>query len=899
MGGMNRAHLHFMYDSHAMNPESRAQNPMKRTTPTLIAAIALPSFLLLSCGSDTNSSLDTDAPSTTDAGDSDQSLDSRYPEQPQDAPCFDRWSDSEYTDQSQDVVPDNPDGHEQPDTQDPPDPITVYPEPAKVGFHHAALIYGRKTRSSDDLLLYAAHIVDGKPKSWLFDAFLFLLYTTPAGNRTEIGPTYKADWEAHWDAWFAPGRDLAALDDAIERAAKTLGPPPSKRKIILSIPYPNPNVTDFGDVNGDGKTENLSRAEDVDRVLNWYLAGSRQRFNNAGFKHLELWGGYWMNETVNPVDHRNCRSAADWLHSNSLRFLWIPYSNSQGHSEWEKLGFDLALLQPNYAFWERHNGTRRRNWLRIAADRAQQYGMGIEIEMSGSPSRRPGDMVWGHYLRDGSSDRGGYQKGATAYYLSTDNIENLARSTNMNLRSLYDDLAVYISGKRVKEPDRALSWVDQNAATVNIDSSGWRKPVALKHAQSTFPETLTVADLTVYIDEPEDNPAWTGMARAEYLVPGTTTWRPAGWALRALRNQSHKRHQVMTLPIGRAVDGLRITFEDENASLPNVTGLAPLERGPLPDIDNNIALGLPYVFEPTPAGTYPDRGSQLNDTLISQQGYTDKRAVGWQNGKVAIQFDLGTSQPIEKVRMHVQGGGRDGVNWPAESVLLLGSSERPVQSTSGFSHHGEPAAWSSPQAPVIDKTVSSDVLLGHIDYQLKPNSQARFVTLIVNPLGWLMISEIEVFSNTTNIAPKATYKLSPPPTGASSASDPYPDDGVRLTSGNIATSYGTQTTGWRGPEPRTITVDLQKKHPLSEVTIWSLSTREAGITGLKTVEIQVSDDALTWRNVGVAAAGTAPAHLEGAEPYRLQFDQQARLVRARITAGSGWAMVSQIEVKPK
>lgn len=770
----------------------------------------------------------------------------------------------------------------------------TYPTPAEAGFHHCALIYGRETRDADDLALYATYQVDGQPRAWLFDSYLFLIFTTPSGRRTENGPTDMADWQYHLDTWFAPGRDLHALDEAIERASAVLGPPPAKRQIMLAIPWPDPAVTDFGDVDGDGRSEDLSQSADVDRVFDWYLTQMTQRFAAAGFRHLELWGGYWMNEGVRPIDQRNCRAAGEWLHANDLRFLWIPWYRAPGYDEWADLGFDLALLQPNYAFWEQHHGGRRRNRIQLAAELAQAAGMGIEIEMSGAPRQRPADLLWRHYLRDGAPDRGGYQAGATAYYLSTANVELLARSADLELRSLYDDLATYVAGGVIAEPERDLTWTDAAGTPLPLDRSGWGAPMDLARAETRFPATLTVADLTVYLDEPAGTQPWRGQARVEWLLPGETAWQPGSWALRGTASAADLHHQVLVLPVGRAIDGLRVSFESVDGALPRVTGLAPLERGPLPALDN-LALGQPYTVDPPEEATYPDRGGQLNDGLISERGYSDGQAVGWHRGQIAVTFDLGAAQPVDEVRAHLQGGGQAAIIWPDDSLALLGADEPPSPVTAALADRGVPGAWALPQRVVVTHNLAPDAQLGYLAYRPAAPTPARWITLVFRTTAWLMLSEVEILSGGVNIAPTASYVIAPGP--SPNPDTRYADDGQRLTSGVIATAYGRQTTGWQGQAPREITVDLGRARPVSEVTLWSLSGREAGITGLARVEIELSPDRVNWQPAGVALASTAPENLAGAEPYTLPLAATARYVRARVTAGNGWAMVSQIEVR--
>lgn len=121
-----------------------------------------------------------------------------------------------------------------------------YPLPRQAGFHHCALIYDKANRGVNELRPLVARSENGKAKEWLFDAFLFLVYTTPRAIDTLSGPTIRSDWQYQLDRWFAPNRDLAALDATIEQAKTDLGAPPRKREVMLAIPYLNPSVKNFG-----------------------------------------------------------------------------------------------------------------------------------------------------------------------------------------------------------------------------------------------------------------------------------------------------------------------------------------------------------------------------------------------------------------------------------------------------------------------------------------------------------------------------------------------------------------------------------------------------------------------------------------------------------------------------
>ena len=194
-----------------------------------------------------------------------------------------------------------------------------YPTPDEAGFHHCALIYERDTRGPQDLAWYVAD-----DRGWLFDAFLFLHQRAQSGAATMNGMTNRADWEAQLDTWFAPGRDLHALNEAIAAAKPAHGAVPP-RQVILTIPYPHPQVTEFGDVDGDGVSESLATEEGRQRVARWYVAEAIRRFEEAELPNLELWGLYWMNEGASDADIAVARQFAGAVHGAGSRVLWNPW----------------------------------------------------------------------------------------------------------------------------------------------------------------------------------------------------------------------------------------------------------------------------------------------------------------------------------------------------------------------------------------------------------------------------------------------------------------------------------------------------------------------------------------------------------------------------------------------
>ena len=72
------------------------------------------------------------------------------------------------------------------------------------------------------------------------------------------------------------------------------------------------------------------------------------------------------------------RYASDYLHSLGYKLMWIPYYQASGFSDWKELGFDMACMQPNYAF----SGQATIDRLYDNAATTKRLGMCVEIEIN-------------------------------------------------------------------------------------------------------------------------------------------------------------------------------------------------------------------------------------------------------------------------------------------------------------------------------------------------------------------------------------------------------------------------------------------------------------------------------------------------------------------------------------
>ncbi|MEG2003548.1 MAG: DUF4855 domain-containing protein, partial [Clostridia bacterium] len=265
--------------------------------------------------------------------------------------------------------------------------INEYKKPATdllKGISDLCLMYHSKSfdYTSEQLLPYLAYLdKDGKIKDTMFDGFLFLLSGGfPSGAQGHLAST-KADWEWQLNQIFAEGKNASALEETAKKvkSALSLGND-YKYKYYLTIYYPHPTATDFGDVDGDGKSENCSIMADRMKVIDWYVKTAQKTIEKADYKNIEFGGFYWFHEALEVDDDsfELLNGASSIVHKSGYDIFWIPYFRSNGYADWAKCGFDIACMQPNFVF----NETSPLSNIKNNAFLTKLYGMGVEMEIS-------------------------------------------------------------------------------------------------------------------------------------------------------------------------------------------------------------------------------------------------------------------------------------------------------------------------------------------------------------------------------------------------------------------------------------------------------------------------------------------------------------------------------------
>lgn len=326
--------------------------------------------------------------------------------------------------------------------------------------------------AADDFLPYVAHLDksnDGEPTDWFFDSFMFMMFGgAPSGGAYYNGTANKADWNFYLDLLFSEDHNMAALDRALQQVGEKLGDDSRVCPVILMIPYLASATEGFGDVDGDGADENP--ADDADRLkaFRWITDALLKRWEARRYKHLKLWGLYWMHEGVGGRDHAVVKQVADYVHSKGVGLHWIPWFRAPGYEQCHEVGFDFTIMQPNFAFMTTPGGLAvpDQGRLSINAALARDLGLGVEMEMNMGVATDPGQrMNLQLYVNHGVDELDGYMNGAVrAWYQAYELVAGLYRSDLPINNRLYDDLYRLHKGTYRR---RALSLCEGAPATVN------------------------------------------------------------------------------------------------------------------------------------------------------------------------------------------------------------------------------------------------------------------------------------------------------------------------------------------------------------------------------------------------------------------------------------------------
>ncbi len=312
----------------------------------------------------------------------------------------------------------------------------------------------------EGLKAYVAYVdKDGKAQDFLFDGFLYGHYGPLSTNNATHIRTNMLDWEENFNSIFNGAGGLDLLDETVGEVKKELNRPDYKVYVYITMLCAFERVEDFGDVDGDGVSENLSKAVDRKKVVDWYTEMCMNEFSSRGYEHIVLDGFYWHGEDVewddpsNDVNEDNSHIIAEvseYIHAKGTNYLWIPYYTASRYFQAYELGFDLVCMQPNYMF----DLTRPEYRFDVTATRTKRQHMCVEIEHSYQALSDPlFAQNYMKYLYYGAVY--GYMNEAThIYYADLTNYIDLAYSDNPISRMQYDATYQFITGTLEITPEK-------------------------------------------------------------------------------------------------------------------------------------------------------------------------------------------------------------------------------------------------------------------------------------------------------------------------------------------------------------------------------------------------------------------------------------------------------------
>ena len=331
--------------------------------------------------------------------------------------------------------------------------------------HDPASASGGKTTAEEYMPFVGYYDRGGKLADTFFDSFLFLPY---GAYVNEENGDFTA-WNAYVDNVFAEDANVNALSEAAERVSEGLGRD-VRVSVFFSILYTWPDKTSFGDVDGDGVIEDFSKAEDRKKAIKWIIDEQLSRFEAGGYDNLDLLGFYWYEEQVTYTDPHELeliRYASDYVHSLGYKLMWIPWYCAPGYTDWKELGFDMACMQPNYAF----SGQATVERLYDNAETTRRLGMCVEIEI-GQYDAQADILRYKEYLAVGAET--GYMDAVKCYYQAGMPGAFYAawKSADPFVNSVYHDTYLFAKGKY--DPSEIIDGEIADPSDLEMDTTSGR-----------------------------------------------------------------------------------------------------------------------------------------------------------------------------------------------------------------------------------------------------------------------------------------------------------------------------------------------------------------------------------------------------------------------------------------
>ena len=259
----------------------------------------------------------------------------------------------------------------------------AYPPADVIGARNINLSYNYRPcdpdkglQTVDDYLPLVGYLdKDGNILDTFMDGQLYLPDSDFWGNPLS---KYAEGWKAYVDVTFQKGKNVDALNQAVGIVKDALGLPDYKVSVYFSLLYTYTGPDEFGEL--DGEVLAFDNIESRKKAIKWMVDTVIRRYTEGKYGNTQLKGFYWFEEVINssdPDEPELIMFAGDYVRSLGYKLFWIPYYKANGYADWERYGFDMASMQPNYMFDAKIPKER----LYENAAEAKRLGLCVEMEV--------------------------------------------------------------------------------------------------------------------------------------------------------------------------------------------------------------------------------------------------------------------------------------------------------------------------------------------------------------------------------------------------------------------------------------------------------------------------------------------------------------------------------------
>ncbi len=313
------------------------------------------------------------------------------------------------------------------------------------------LVYGDRNKREDLLPMVAYLDEEGNIKDTFMDGFLYCShYGLPSGALGHL-PNYKQDWEYVHDKDFNGEIGFDVLNEVVGQVKEALGLTDYKVQVYSTFLTLHDTVSDFGDVDGDGISEDATTIEGRAKIFDWYIKLTLDEFEKRNYQNIEFNGFYWLNEAViwEDDDSHVITECGERVHAAGSNFLWVPYYSANRFFTGYEMGFDMISMQPNVVF-----STDAPLWrFDSTVEMTKVRKMTVELEHSyqclGDPSFARSYML---YLYHGAAT--GYMNGIHVYYDDVANFAIMGNSDDPLCRMQYDATYHFVKRDLDVTPDK-------------------------------------------------------------------------------------------------------------------------------------------------------------------------------------------------------------------------------------------------------------------------------------------------------------------------------------------------------------------------------------------------------------------------------------------------------------